>query len=120
MIELLPGETIHKCAARQALVLVSDKWTPLVVFVLSAGTHRYSELLRRIEGVSQKMLTQTLRDLESANCVARTVVPTTPIAVEYSLTDLGRTLVQPLRGLIEWANEHAVDAGFVEPERVNA
>jgi DNA-binding HxlR family transcriptional regulator len=114
MIELLPGETIHKCAARQALVLVSDKWTPLVVFVLGSGTHRFSELQRTIEGVSQKMLTQTLRDLEHANCVQRTVVPTAPISVEYSLTDLGRTLVEPLRGLIEWANEHAVEAGFIE------
>jgi DNA-binding HxlR family transcriptional regulator len=120
MIELLPGETIHKCAARQALVLVSDKWTPLVVFVLSAGTHRYSELLRRIDGVSQKMLTQTLRDLEHANCVQRTVIPTSSIAVEYSLTELGRTLVEPLRGIIEWANEHAVEAGFAESEALGA
>jgi DNA-binding HxlR family transcriptional regulator len=115
MIELRPGETIHRCAARQALVLISDKWTPLVVFVLSGGTHRFNELLRRIEGVSHKMLTQTLRDLERANCVQRTVIPDAPIAVEYSLTDLGQTLVDPLRGIIEWANEHAAEAGFVEP-----
>ena len=69
------------------------EWTPLVVFVLGAGTHQFSELLRTIDGVSQKMLTQTLRDLEHANCVQRTVRPTSPIAVEYSLTELGRTIV---------------------------
>ncbi|MGO9976770.1 MAG: winged helix-turn-helix transcriptional regulator [Solirubrobacteraceae bacterium] len=119
MIELAPGETIKKCAARQALVLISNKWTPLVVFVLSGGSHRFSELLRRIEGVSHKMLTQTLRDLERTNCVQRTVIPSAPVAVEYSLTELGRTLVEPLRGIIEWANEHAADAGFVEADGGN-
>jgi len=114
MIGLAPGERLRECSARQALVLVSDKWTPLVVYVLSTGTHRFSELSRRIEGVSQKMLTQTLRDLEAANCVQRTVKPTTPIAVEYSLTELGQTLVEPLRGIIEWAHDHAQEAGFVD------
>jgi DNA-binding HxlR family transcriptional regulator len=115
VIDLAPGEAIHKCAARQALVLVADKWTPLVVFILGSGTHRFSELLRRIEGISQKMLTQTLRDLENANCVKRTVVPSTPVAVEYSLTELGETLVAPLHGIIDWANAHAAEAGFAEP-----
>jgi DNA-binding HxlR family transcriptional regulator len=114
MIELGHDEVIHQCASRQALVLISDKWTPLVVFVLSSRTHRFSELLRRIEGISQKMLTQTLRDLERANCVERTVIPSTPVAVEYSLSPLGRTLVGPLHGLINWANEYASEAGFLE------
>ena len=115
MIELAPGETLRKCAAREALVLVSDKWTPLVVFLLSHGTHRFSELMRRIEGISQKMLTQTLRELENAKCVERTVIPSKPVAVEYSLTPLGETLVAPLHGIIEWANQHAKEAGFTEP-----
>ncbi len=116
MIELGHDEVIHQCSSRQALVLVCDKWTPLVVFVLSSRTHRFSELLRRIEGISQKMLTQTLRDLEHAHCVQRTVIPSTPVAVEYSLTPLGQTLVGPLHGLINWANEHATEAGFTEPD----
>ncbi|WP_394771195.1 winged helix-turn-helix transcriptional regulator [Lacisediminihabitans sp.] len=92
-----------------------DRCTPLVVFVLSSRTHRFSELLRRIEGISQKMLTQTLRDLERAHCVQRTVIPSTPVAVEYSLTPLGETLVGPLHGIINWATEHAAEAGFTEP-----
>jgi DNA-binding HxlR family transcriptional regulator len=116
MIELAPDEIVRKCAARQALVLVSNKWTPLVVFVLGSGTHRFNELARRIEGISQKMLTQTLRDLENARCVERTVIPSTPVAVEYALTPLGRSLLAPLHGIIEWANQHAAEAGFVEPE----
>jgi DNA-binding HxlR family transcriptional regulator len=116
LIELAPGEVLRECAARQALVLVSGKWTPLVVFILSGGTHRFSELLRRIEGISQKMLTQTLRNLENANCVERRVIASTPVAVEYSLTALGQTLVAPLLGTIEWANKHATAAGFYESE----
>jgi DNA-binding HxlR family transcriptional regulator len=116
LIELAPGEVLRECAARQALVLVSGKWTPLVVFILSSGTHRFSELLRRIDGISQKMLTQTLRSLESANCVERKVIPSTPIAVEYTLTALGQTLVAPLLSTIEWANEHAVEAGFTDTD----
>jgi DNA-binding HxlR family transcriptional regulator len=120
VIELGQDEVIHQCASRQALVLIADKWTPLVVFVLSSRTHRFSELLRRIEGISQKMLTQTLRDLERANCVQRTVIPSTPVAVEYSLTALGHTLVDPLQGLINWANDHAIEAGFAEPDKAVA
>jgi DNA-binding HxlR family transcriptional regulator len=114
LIELAPGEVLRECAARQALVLVSGKWTPLVVFILSSGTHRFSELQRRIDGISQKMLTQTLRELEGANCVRRNVIPSTPVAVEYSLTDLGESLVGPLVGIIEWSSQNARAAGFNE------
>jgi DNA-binding HxlR family transcriptional regulator len=110
-----PEDVLTECAARQALVLVADKWTPLIVFVLSNGTHRYSDLRRRVDGISQKMLTQTLRNLQTANCVQRTVVPDTPVAVEYSLTPLGETLVEPLSGLINWAHKNAVAAGFTDP-----
>jgi DNA-binding HxlR family transcriptional regulator len=109
-----PEEVLTECAARQALVLVADKWTPLIVFVLSSGTHRYSDLKRRVDGISQKMLSQTLRNLQAANCVKRTVVPNTPVTVEYSLTPLGETLVEPLTGLINWAHTNAVAAGFTD------
>lgn len=109
-----PDEVLTECAARQALVLVADKWTPLIVFVLSSGTHRYSDLKRRVDGISQKMLTQTLRSLEVANCVQRTVVPSAPVTVEYSLTPLGETLVEPLFGLINWAHNNAEAAGFTD------
>jgi DNA-binding HxlR family transcriptional regulator len=91
---------------RQILDLIADKWTALVILALSRGTHRYSELHRTIGGVSQKMLTQTLRSLEASGLIDRKVYPTVPPMVEYSLTPLGETLVKPLKTLCEWASEH--------------
>jgi DNA-binding HxlR family transcriptional regulator len=91
---------------RQILDLIADKWTALVILALSRGTHRYSELHRTIGGVSQKMLTQTLRSLESSGLIDRKVYPTVPPMVEYSLTPLGETLVKPLKTLCNWASEH--------------
>jgi DNA-binding HxlR family transcriptional regulator len=114
-LDLDPDAVIRPCAARDALDMVSNKWTPLIVWLLSHGTMRFSELKRRVGGISQKMLTQTLRELESANCVRRTVQPTAPVTVEYTLTPLGRTLVKPLFALIEWAHQHAADCGFADP-----
>jgi DNA-binding HxlR family transcriptional regulator len=91
---------------RQILDLIADKWTALVILALSRGTHRYSELHRTIGGVSQKMLTQTLRSLEASGLIDRKVYPTVPPMVEYSLTPLGETLVKPLKTLCDWASEH--------------
>jgi DNA-binding HxlR family transcriptional regulator len=91
---------------RQILDLVADKWTALVILALSRGTRRYSELHREIGGVSQKMLTQTLRGLESSGLIHRQVYPAVPPMVEYSLTLLGETLVKPLKTLCDWASEH--------------
>jgi DNA-binding HxlR family transcriptional regulator len=91
---------------RQILDLIADKWTALIILALSRGTKRYSELHRTIGGVSQKMLTQTLRGLESSGLVNRKVYPTVPPMVEYSLTPLGETLVKPLKTLCDWASEH--------------
>jgi DNA-binding HxlR family transcriptional regulator len=91
---------------RQILDLIADKWTALVILALSRGTHRYSELHRTIGGVSQKMLTQTLRSLETSGLIDRKVYPTVPPMVEYSLTHLGETLVKPLKTLCDWASEH--------------
>jgi DNA-binding HxlR family transcriptional regulator len=91
---------------RQALALIADKWAVLIITTLAGGTRRYNALRRELDGVSQKMLTQTLRDLECNGLVARTVYPDTPPRVEYGLTPLGRTLVEALTVLRDWADEH--------------
>lgn len=109
-----PQAVIQPCAARRALDMIANKWTPLVVWLLADRTHRFSDLKRRIGGISQKMLTQTLRELETAGCVERTVYPTVPVTVEYSLTPVGHTLVEPLTGMIEWAHLHATECGFID------
>jgi DNA-binding HxlR family transcriptional regulator len=90
----------------QALALIADKWAVLVITTLADGGIRYNALRREIAGVSQKMLTQTLRDLECNGLVERTVHPDTPPRVEYGLTPLGLTLVEALTVLRDWANEH--------------
>jgi DNA-binding HxlR family transcriptional regulator len=94
------------CPTRQALDRVADKWTALVVGLLAERPHRFGQLRRRIGGISQKMLTQTLRSLERDGLVARRVEPTVPVTVEYSLTPLGRTLVAPLAAIRDWAERH--------------
>jgi DNA-binding HxlR family transcriptional regulator len=91
---------------RQALALIADKWAVLVITTLADGSVRYNALRRELGGVSQKMLTQTLRDLECNGLVARAVHPDTPPRVEYSLTPLGRTLVDALTVLRDWAEAH--------------
>ena len=91
---------------RQALALIADKWAVLIIATLAGGTRRYNALRRELAGVSQKMLTQTLRDLECNGLVERTVYPDTPPRVEYGLTPLGRTLVEALTVLRDWADEH--------------
>jgi DNA-binding HxlR family transcriptional regulator len=97
------------CPARRILDRIGDRWTVLVVGVLADGEARFSELSRRIEGVSKKMLTQTLRGLERDGLVRRTVYPEVPVRVVYALTDAGRTLCEPLRALQEWAIAHLGD-----------
>ncbi|MDQ3693249.1 MAG: helix-turn-helix transcriptional regulator [Chloroflexota bacterium] len=91
---------------RQALALIADKWAVLVITTLADGSIRYNALRRELDGVSQKMLTQTLRDLECNGLVERTVYPDTPPRVEYGLTALGQTLVEALMVLRDWADEH--------------
>jgi len=88
---------------------IGDRWTVLIVGILGDGDARFSELRRRIGGISQKMLTQTLRGLERDGLVRRTVHPDVPVRVEYSLTEAGRTLLEPLRALQQWAVEHLGD-----------
>jgi DNA-binding HxlR family transcriptional regulator len=104
---VLCGDPYHAdCPTRRILDRIGDRWTVLVVGVLGDGDARFSELRRRIEGVSHKMLTQTLRGLERDGLVLRTVYPEVPVRVEYALTDAGRTLLEPLRALQQWAIEH--------------
>lgn len=92
--------------ARIALDVVSDTWTPLVVYALGKRTMRTGDLMRTIPGISQKMLTQTLRKLERYGLIQRQVFPEVPPRVEYSLTDMGQTLREPLRALCHWGQEH--------------
>jgi len=93
-------------AISDVLARVGDKWTVMVVGLLSDGPMRFNELRRTIGGISQRMLTLTLRGLERDGLVTRTVFPTIPPRVEYALTDRGQTLIEPLKALFAWATEH--------------
>ncbi|HEX6238259.1 MAG TPA: helix-turn-helix domain-containing protein [Acidimicrobiales bacterium] len=110
---------LASCPSRQLLARISDKWVALVLAALgSGGPHpgqdcvgepramRYSELSRRLAGVSQKMLTQTLRALERDGLLTRSVTPTVPVTVTYELTDLGLSLQEVMRGIKAWAEGH--------------
>lgn len=96
----------------EVLARVGDKWTVLVVTLLGSGPKRFSELRRAIDGISQKMLTATLRTLERDGLCTRTVFPTVPPRVDYELTDLGRDLLVPVKALGDWAiaNRARLDA----------
>ncbi|MEV6520578.1 helix-turn-helix domain-containing protein [Longispora sp. NPDC051575] len=103
----LPADVYSaECPTRQVLNHIAGKWTILIVDALADGTMRYTDLGRRIEGVSQKMLTQTLRQLEADGFLTRTVHPTVPPRVDYELTDLGRSLAGPIAALREWTEAH--------------
>ena len=97
---------VADCPARTTLDLVGDTWSVIAVVALDRGPARYSELQEQVEGISKKMLTQTLRKLEANGLVERRVLRTAPPGVEYRLTPLGRTLLEPVRGLSRWAEEH--------------
>ena len=105
------------CPSRKLLDRISDKWVALILAALGSGPEcageprpmRYSELSRLLAGVSQKMLTQTLRSLECDGLLSRTVVPTVPVTVSYELTELGLSLHQMMRGLKTWAETHMDD-----------
>lgn len=94
------------CPSRAALDRVADKWTVLLIGALEEGPRRFSDLRRINCGISQKMLTQTLRSLERDGLVARQVFDTQPPSVEYSLTPLGATLIEPLNAFTAWAESH--------------
>jgi DNA-binding HxlR family transcriptional regulator len=93
-------------AVSEVLSRVGDKWTVLVVSTLGDGPKRFNELRRALGSISQRMLTLTLRGLERDGLVTRTVFPTVPPRVDYELTDLGRSLLEPVSGLGLWARTH--------------
>lgn len=93
-------------AVSEVLARVGDKWTVLVVSTLGDGPKRFNELRRALGSISQRMLTLTVRALERDGLVTRTVFPTNPPRVDYELTDLGRSLLEPVSALGAWAREH--------------
>ncbi|MCT8000532.1 helix-turn-helix transcriptional regulator [Sphingomonas sanguinis] len=94
------------CPIREVLDRIGDQWSLLVLAALEPETLRFNVLLRRIGDVSKQMLSRTLRRLEEDGFVARTVYPEVPPRVEYRLTPLGRSFLEPMRGLIRWADTH--------------
>lgn len=88
------------------LARIGDKWSVLIVMMLASGPRRFSELKRMIDGISQRMLTLSLRGLERDGFLTRTVFPTVPPRVDYELTDIGRSLCKPVMALGNWATEH--------------
>ncbi|ADP39986.1 transcriptional regulator, HxlR family [Rothia dentocariosa ATCC 17931] len=94
------------CPCRHILDRIADKWSALIIGRLQQGPQRFSELKRSITGITQKVLTQNLRTLERDGLVSRTIFPTVPVTVEYKLTPLGETLIEPLRVLRQWSEAH--------------
>lgn len=109
-----PAAGIHpagneECRLREVLDRVGDKWSLLVIYLLGDGTRRFMDLLRSIDGISQRMLTVTLRGLERDGLVTRTVHPVVPPRVEYALTPMGRTLLESVQPLMEWSVAHTAN-----------
>jgi DNA-binding HxlR family transcriptional regulator len=96
-------------ATREILNRVGDKWSVLTIVILGEGTKRFSDLKRTIGGISQRMLTLTLRGLERDGLVKRSVYPTNPPRVDYELTPFGQTLLEPVAGLALWAQRHRAE-----------
>ena len=97
------------CPSRLLLDQIADKWSVLILTALCNGPLRFNAIKRRLEGITQKVLTQSLRRLERNGIVARRVIPGSPVAVEYRITPLGRTLDQPFRALHAWTLDHLPD-----------
>jgi DNA-binding HxlR family transcriptional regulator len=110
------GLPLGNCPVRGVLDRISDKWSTLLVMTLADGPKRFNQLRREVPDISQKMLTQTLRDLQRDGMVARRVFDTKPPSVEYRLTPLGASIIVPLGFLIQWANENhpQINAARVE------
>lgn len=120
-----PHPSTVTCPIRETLDFLGSKWTVLIVIALSGQVRRFNELRREIPDISQRMLTQTLRDLERAGLVERTIHPTIPPRVDYRLSPLGISLLEPLARIVDWAARNgrtmhhamlAFDAGARPPE----
>ncbi len=120
LTEIRPNVLNQNCESRQALERIADKWTCLIVYALLDGPRRHGELRRMIEGISQKMLTQTLRSLEADGLVKRTVIDVIPPHVEYGLTPLGRTLSDPLVAICQWAMDHLTELQAAREQNARA
>ena len=100
---------LANCPIRDVLNQIGDKWSTLFISLLGEHPHRFGELRRAVPDISQRMLTQTLRDLQRDGLVSRHVFPTVPPSVEYRLTPLGHSLLEPLNQLIRWADIHRTE-----------
>ncbi|MEO3978496.1 helix-turn-helix domain-containing protein [Streptomyces sp. CAU 1734] len=109
-------DTRSDCEVRQILDRVGDKWSLLVIALLDSRVLRFTELRREIDGISQRMLTVTLRQLERDGLVSRTVHPVVPPRVEYALTPLGCTLHHTIRALVTWTEEHQSEIAAARAE----
>jgi len=105
--------------SRRLLDLIGDKWTPIIVYILGQGTKRYGEFQRHLPDVSKKMLTQTLRALERHGLLKRKVYAEVPPRVDYSLTPLGRSFLEPVTSLCAWAQAHQdeLDAAYANGKK---
>ncbi len=101
-----PGDLEMIRGTRAVLELLTAKWSVDILYLLASGTRRYSEVLYEVGEISKKTLTQTLRSLEHAGLVTRSVLPEVPVRVEYSLSPLGWSLTEPLVAMYEWAAQH--------------
>lgn len=113
-----------RCPVRDVLDRIGDKWSTLIIITLAEGPRRFNALRRAVPDISQRMLTQTLRDLERDGLVTRHVFPTKPPSVEYRLSALGKSLLDPLAGLVSWAEGNHADirsarAGYDAHESAN-
>jgi DNA-binding HxlR family transcriptional regulator len=102
------SQSVH-CPVRDVLDRIGDKWSILMIMTLATRPQRFSELHRAIRGISKRMLTQTLRDLERDGLITRHVFPTKPPSVEYCLSPLGQSLLDPMASLIDWADRRYSD-----------
>ncbi len=106
-----PKHFSAECPSRQLFDQIADKWSMMVLTVLDGGPMRFNALKRHLEGVTQKALTQCVRRLERNGLVSRRVIPVSPVAVEYEITPLGRSLQAPFRALHGWTMAHMDEVG---------
>lgn len=117
-----PDISLTICGYTKVLEIVSNKWTGLVIYAMEDGIIRYGDMRRRIEGISKKMLTQTLRQLERDGLVNRKITPAVPPIVEYSLSGLGESLLEPMKALNRWTKENysQVELARENYDRINS
>lgn len=118
-VPVIAGE-YQECPVTDVMRLIGDKWTVLVIVLLGKRPYRFNELHRGIEGISQRMLTRTLRTLEQDGIVRRTVFPTVPPSVEYSITGLGQSFLVPLSAVADWAVDHQAEIAAARSHRNGA